>query len=77
VDVINNVAESTTQKCKVQELTFSKSIKDYEGLVSRFYEEHPTDLDVPIPWLLQAFSDSENKTPDKIHQAWSQGHSHP
>jgi hypothetical protein len=48
----------------LQELSFSKKAADYESQITAFYKAFPVDADLPISRLVQAFSDSERKTPD-------------
>jgi len=72
-----NLKDSPLQACMLQRPQYSKDIKEYTSQITSYYQEFPGDKDVPIVWLLQAFSDSENKTLQEIHKAWSEGHSHP
>ncbi len=64
-------------KCKLQQLDFSKDVEYYAEQISTFYKRFPTDDDVPVSWLVQAFSDSEGKTLEEIDAAWSNHHAHP
>jgi hypothetical protein len=75
--VISGLSDSPLQSCMLQELSFSKKAADYESQITAFYKSFPVDADLPISWLVQAFSDSERKTPDEIHEAWSHGNAHP
>ena len=68
--------DSPLQKCKTQELSFSKGLNLAEEMTT-FYKKFPTDVELPIAWLVQAFSDSEHKTLEEVHTAWANGHSHP
>jgi hypothetical protein len=68
--------DSPDHKCMLRELHYSKGPDDYAAQVTTFYEKYPADVDLPIAWLFQAFSDSENKGPEEIHRAWSK-HAHP
>lgn len=75
--VISGLSDSPLQRCMLQELSFSKKISEYEAQITVFYKTFPADTDLPVSWLAQAFSDSEKKTPDEIHEAWSHGNAHP
>ncbi len=75
--ISTNVETSPLQKCKLQELTYSKDAAYYENEITKYYRANPADYDLPLSWLMQAFSDSENKSPAEIHAAWMRGHSHP
>jgi hypothetical protein len=72
-----NVEASPLQRCKLQELTYSKDVSYYESQITIYYEKYPTDFDVPLPQLLQAFSDTENRSASEIHAVWLGEHSHP
>jgi hypothetical protein len=72
-----NVEASPLQKCKLHELAYSKNASFYENAITKYYEKYPTDLDLPLSWLMQAFSDTENKSASEVHAAWNRGHSHP
>jgi hypothetical protein len=74
---LGSVEQSPLQRCMLQELHYSREASSYEREITGFYEKFPSDSDVPISWLFQAFSDSEHKAPNEIHSAWSHGHSHP
>jgi len=66
-----DLAQSPLQKCMLRELNYSKDPDYYETQITAYYRRYPTDLDVPIIWLFQAFCDSENKTPEQMHSAWA------
>lgn len=68
--------DTSLQKCKERELGYSKGVDYYAGQITAYYEKYPTNVDLPIVWLFQAFSDSENKSLEEIHQAWTR-HEHP
>jgi hypothetical protein len=72
-----DVETSPLQKCKLQELAYSKDASYYEREVTKYYETYPKDSDLPLSWLLLAFSDTENKSATETHAAWARGHSHP
>lgn len=72
-----NLGNSPLQKCKLQQLDFSKDVEYYAEQISTFYKRIPADDGVPVSWLIQAFSDSESKTLEEIDAAWSNHHSHP
>lgn len=74
---IATLEESPLQKCMLQQLDYSKDANYYQGRITSFYQTYPADSDLPLAWLMQAFSDSEHKTPDEINNAWSDGHRHP
>jgi hypothetical protein len=69
--------KSPLQKCMLQQLSFGKPANAYAEAITSFYNRFPTDSDVPNAWLILAFSDSENKTPEQIDVAWREGHRHP
>lgn len=71
-----DLADSPLQKCKLREPSYSKVHGYYEAAVTAYYEKYHSNVDLPIPWLFLAFSDSENKGPEEIHRAWSK-HEHP
>lgn len=75
--ISTNLETSPLQKCKLQELTYSRDASYYENEITKYYRANPTDYDVPLSWLMQAFSDTENKSAADIHAAWMRGHSHP
>jgi len=62
--------QSPLQKCMLGRLNYSKPADYYEAQITAYYKRYPTDVDLPIVWLFQAFSDSENKTPEHMHSAW-------
>ena len=70
---LRSLEDSPLQQCMLRELHYSKHSDYYTAKITAFYQKYPTDLDVPIPWLFLAFSDSENKTPEQIHLAWAHG----
>lgn len=74
---ILDLNHSPLQKCKLQQLVFSKTPNQYAQQITIFYEKYPSDGDVPVFWLIQAFSDSEKKTAEEVHAAWSNQHGHP
>jgi hypothetical protein len=74
---LSSTENSPLQKCMLQELHYSEDVKHYVRRITSFYERFPGDTDLPLSWILQALSDSEGKTPDEIHAAWSRGHEHP
>ena len=69
--------ETPLQKCNVRELHYPYIFDHNEAKITAYYEKYPSDVDLPITWLFQAFSDSENKTPEEIHSAWAHSHNHP
>ncbi len=71
-----DLTQSPLQKCMLCRLNYSKSADYYEAQITAYYKRYPTDLDLPIIWLFQAFCDSENKTPEQMHSAWAR-HTHP
>jgi hypothetical protein len=74
---IGGKTDDLLQECKLQELQYSKDITYYERSITDYYKEFTDDTDLPLAWIIQAFSDSEQKTPADIHAAWSHGHAHP
>lgn len=66
-----DLANSPLQKCKLRQPSWAKAHDDYQKAVTAYYEKYPSDVDLPIPWLFLAFSDSENKKPEEIHRAWA------
>jgi hypothetical protein len=72
-----NLADSPLQKCMTQQLQFSKGSSHYAEEITTFYEKFTSDAELPVAWLVQAFSDSEHKTLEEVHTAWANGHSHP
>lgn len=72
-----DLKDSPLQKCAVRELQYSKGPDRYAALITDYYEKYPDDVDLPITWLFQAFSEQENKSPEEIHRAWSNHHHHP
>jgi hypothetical protein len=69
--------KSPLQKCMLQQLSFGKPASAYADVITSFYDRFPADLDIPTAWLILAFSDSENKSPELIDVAWRDGHRHP
>ena len=74
---LTSLETSPLQKCMLQELHYSASVTQYERQITDFYNRFPDAHEEPLSWLIQAFSDSERKTPEEIHAAWSRGHAHP
>ena len=71
-----DLADSPLQKCNLRKPTYSHSAKQYEEAITSYYTKYPSDVDLPIPWLFLAFSDSEHKTAEEVHRAWTK-HTHP
>jgi hypothetical protein len=69
--------KSPLQHCMLQQLSFSKLPDDYAREITSFYERYPSDSNIPTSWLILAFSDSENKTFEQVHAAWTNGHASP
>jgi hypothetical protein len=69
--------KSPLQKCMLQQLSFSRLPDYYEHEITSFYEKFPSDSDIPTSWLILALSDSENKTLEQVHVAWTNGHASP
>ncbi len=68
--------KSPLQKCMLQQLSFSKLPDNYAREIASYYEQFPSDIDLPTSWLILAFSDSENKSFEHIHEAWTR-HANP
>jgi hypothetical protein len=60
-------------KCLAQGLGFSKPVAFYQKQITDFYTLFPGERDVPFEQVLKSLSDSENMTPQQIHQ-WFKGH---
>ena len=72
-----DLAKSPLQQCMLQQLSFSKLPGHYVREITSFYESYPSDSNIPTSWLILAFSDSENKTFEQVHTAWTNGHASP
>jgi hypothetical protein len=75
--VVLDLNKSLLQKCMLQQLSFGKPANEYVDAITSFYDRFPADSDLPTSWLILAFSDSENKTPEQIDVAWRAGHRQP
>lgn len=69
--VIVDLQHSPLQKCILQELRYSHAVAFYETEITQFYKQFPDDSEVPLPRLLQAFSDSRHESAQQIHTHWS------
>jgi hypothetical protein len=60
-------------KCLAQSLGFSKPMAFYQKQITDFYTSFQGDRDVPFEQVLKSLSDSENMTPQQMHQ-WFKEH---
>jgi hypothetical protein len=68
--------KSPLQKCMLQRPNFSKLPDNYAREITSYYEQFPSDSDLLTSWLILAFSDSENKSFEHVHGAWTR-HANP
>jgi hypothetical protein len=54
--------KSPLERCTTEQLSYSNGVEYYTNQITAFYKRYPGDGDVSLPWLLRAFSDSEQKT---------------
>lgn len=55
-------------KCMDLSPKFSRSMEDYEELMTRYYKDYPNDLNLPIAKLLFELSDNQNMSLDQVHR---------
>jgi hypothetical protein len=65
---LRSTLDSPFAQCLDKALRFSKEPDYYETEVSRFYLTYKSDIGLPLDELLRFLSDSENKTPEEIHE---------
>jgi hypothetical protein len=57
--------ETPIGRCLAGEQIFRREASYYEEFVTRFYTKYPEDRDLPLRTLIE---DSEEKTPEQIHE---------
>jgi hypothetical protein len=62
-------------KCTSKGFGFSKPVPFYEKQITDFYTSFPADRKVPFEEVLKKLSDSENMTPQQMHE-WFKEHGH-
>jgi len=70
-NISTDVETSRLQKCKLQELVYSKDADYYARRITEYYAAYPKDHDLPVSRLMRALSDTEKKDATEIHAMWS------
>ena len=59
------------QKCIERRPNYNHGTDYYEEAITNYYKKYPSDLDLPTAWLFLGFSESEHKSPEDMHRAWT------
>lgn len=62
--------------CLGSEKGFTAPIERYEEEITEFYKKYPTDLEVPMTYVLRFLSDEYGKDPEQIHEWYLSYKSH-
>jgi hypothetical protein len=65
-----NLKTSPLQKCMSKEPQYPKDADHYEAQITAFYEQYPTDRNMPLGEIFRLLSDGRANTLDEIHQSF-------